>query len=237
MARPHRAVHGRPGGLRGDRVRARGHRGPLRDRAVPRRRPLGRRRRRDLGALDARGSRARAAREHRAPDPARAPDRDELRDARAHVPLHRRGARERARGERRVHVDACTLDHRPRAAGRRGARARAARAEAPRARRALPRHREDRDPGADPREGRARSRQTSARSSRRIPILGERILAPIEQLGEVRLIVRCAHEHYDGTGLPRPPRRRADPARVTDRARLRRVPRDDHRPPVPQVAR
>ncbi|HEX4745999.1 MAG TPA: diguanylate cyclase [Gaiellaceae bacterium] len=34
------------------------------------------------------------------------------------------------------------------------------------------------------------------------PILGERILAPIEQLGEVRLIVRCAHEHYDGTGYP-----------------------------------
>ena len=34
------------------------------------------------------------------------------------------------------------------------------------------------------------------------PVLGERILSPIEQLGEVRLIVRCAHEHYDGTGYP-----------------------------------
>ncbi len=34
------------------------------------------------------------------------------------------------------------------------------------------------------------------------PAVGERILAPIEQLGEVRLIVRCAHEHYDGTGYP-----------------------------------
>jgi diguanylate cyclase (GGDEF)-like protein len=34
------------------------------------------------------------------------------------------------------------------------------------------------------------------------PILGDRILAPIEQLGEVRRIVRCAHEHYDGTGYP-----------------------------------
>ena len=34
------------------------------------------------------------------------------------------------------------------------------------------------------------------------PIVGERILAPIEQLGEVRHIVRCAHEHYDGTGYP-----------------------------------
>jgi HD-GYP domain-containing protein (c-di-GMP phosphodiesterase class II) len=34
------------------------------------------------------------------------------------------------------------------------------------------------------------------------PVLGERILAPIEQLGEVRHIVRCAHEHFDGTGYP-----------------------------------
>jgi HD-GYP domain-containing protein (c-di-GMP phosphodiesterase class II) len=34
------------------------------------------------------------------------------------------------------------------------------------------------------------------------PMLGERILAPIAQLGEVRLIVRSAHEHYDGSGYP-----------------------------------
>jgi HD-GYP domain-containing protein (c-di-GMP phosphodiesterase class II)/putative methionine-R-sulfoxide reductase with GAF domain len=34
------------------------------------------------------------------------------------------------------------------------------------------------------------------------PVMGERILAPIEQLGEVRHIVRCAHEHYDGRGYP-----------------------------------
>ena len=34
------------------------------------------------------------------------------------------------------------------------------------------------------------------------PAVGDRILAPIAQLGEVRLIVRCAHEHYDGTGYP-----------------------------------
>jgi diguanylate cyclase (GGDEF)-like protein len=34
------------------------------------------------------------------------------------------------------------------------------------------------------------------------PLLGERILAPIEQLGEVRRIVRSAHEHYDGSGYP-----------------------------------
>lgn len=34
------------------------------------------------------------------------------------------------------------------------------------------------------------------------PILGERILAPVEQLADVRTIVRWAHEHYDGTGYP-----------------------------------
>jgi diguanylate cyclase (GGDEF)-like protein len=34
------------------------------------------------------------------------------------------------------------------------------------------------------------------------PVLGERILAPIEQLAEVRSIVRSAHEHYDGGGYP-----------------------------------
>jgi diguanylate cyclase (GGDEF)-like protein len=34
------------------------------------------------------------------------------------------------------------------------------------------------------------------------PVLGERILAPIEQLREVRDIVRTAHEHYDGSGYP-----------------------------------
>ncbi|HUG63713.1 MAG TPA: diguanylate cyclase [Gaiellaceae bacterium] len=33
-------------------------------------------------------------------------------------------------------------------------------------------------------------------------LVGERILAPIEQFGEVRHIVRCTHEHYDGTGYP-----------------------------------
>ena len=34
------------------------------------------------------------------------------------------------------------------------------------------------------------------------PILGERILEPIEQLAEVRRIVRSAHESFDGTGYP-----------------------------------
>lgn len=34
------------------------------------------------------------------------------------------------------------------------------------------------------------------------PALGERILAPIEQLESVRPIVRACHERYDGTGYP-----------------------------------
>jgi diguanylate cyclase (GGDEF)-like protein len=34
------------------------------------------------------------------------------------------------------------------------------------------------------------------------PILGERILAPIQQLAEVRRIVRACHERFDGTGYP-----------------------------------
>ena len=34
------------------------------------------------------------------------------------------------------------------------------------------------------------------------PELGEKILAPIERLAEVRSIVRACHEHYDGRGYP-----------------------------------
>jgi len=44
------------------------------------------------------------------------------------------------------------------------------------------------------------------REERRImqqhPELGEKILAPIERLSEVRSIVRSCHEHYDGRGYP-----------------------------------
>jgi diguanylate cyclase (GGDEF)-like protein len=36
----------------------------------------------------------------------------------------------------------------------------------------------------------------------RHPVLGERILAPIEQLAEVRQIVRSCHERWDGAGYP-----------------------------------
>ena len=69
------------------------------------------------------------------------------------------------------------------------------------------------------------------------PILGERILAPdrAARRGPPHraLRPRALRRH----GLPRQPRRRADPARVADRPGLRRLPRDDDRPPVPQVAR
>ena len=34
------------------------------------------------------------------------------------------------------------------------------------------------------------------------PVLGERIIAPIERLQEVRPIVRHCHEHFDGSGYP-----------------------------------
>ena len=106
-------------GLCGDRGGARGNRGSVRDRPLRRRWSLGRRRGRDRRQVEPRRPRARAPREHRAPDPTRPPDRGELREPRAHLPLDRGGARECARGQRRVHVDPRALDHRPRAAGRR----------------------------------------------------------------------------------------------------------------------
>ena len=68
------------------------------------------------------------------------------------------------------------------------------------------------------------------------PELGERIIAPIDRLQEVGAIVRHCHERWDGARLPRRPERRRDPARIADHLRLRRVPRDDDRPPVPEAA-
>ena len=128
----------------------RGHRRTVRDRAVHGRRALGCRRRRRQRSVGSGGSGDGAAGEHRAPDTARAADGGELRDARAHVPLDRGGARKRPRGQRRVHVVPRPLDHRPRTAGRRGARPRRAGPQAPRARRPVPRHRQDRDPVTHP---------------------------------------------------------------------------------------
>ena len=74
-------------------------------------------------------------------------------------------------------------------------------AQAPRARRALPRHRQDRHPGVDPAEARS-ARRRRAELIETHPALGERILAPIEQLADVRPIVRACHERWDGTGYP-----------------------------------
>ena len=68
------------------------------------------------------------------------------------------------------------------------------------------------------------------------PELGERIIAPIDQLRDVCRIVRACHERWDGDGLSRPQGRRGDPARGADHLRLRRLPRDDDGPPVPPRA-
>ena len=123
---------------------------PARGGAVPPR--PGRRRARSRRRDEHRRTRARAPRRHRQPGAARDHERGQLRDARADVPLDRGGARQRARGEGLVHVVARAVDLRhgdrggPRARSRRGS------AQAPRARSALPRHRQDRHPCLDPHE-------------------------------------------------------------------------------------
>ena len=90
------------------------------------------------------------ARRHLVPGGRRAGARAQLREPRGDVRLDGRGAGERARGQRRVHLLAHALDHRHGDAGRRGDGLRGRRAEAARARRALPRHRQDRDPDEHP---------------------------------------------------------------------------------------
>ena len=106
-------------------------------------------------------------------------------------------------------------------------------AQAPRARRAPPRHRQDRHPERHPLEARPADRGGAADRRRRIPELGERIIAPIDRLQDVRPIVRHCHERWDGARLSGRRRRRGHPARVAHHLRLRRVPRDDDRPAVP----
>ena len=152
--------------------------------------------------------------------------------ARAHVPLHGRGARERARGERRVHVLARALDHRHRAARRRGARSR---------RRALKRlelgalfHDIGKigipnsillKPGAADRGG-ARADRDAPRARRADP-RADRPAA--RRLRDRPRLPRALGRR----GLSGPQGRRGDPARGADHLRLRRVPRDDDRPAVP----
>jgi hypothetical protein len=66
-------------------------------------------------------------------------------------------------------------------------------------------------------------------------ILGEQMLEPIGGLlGDVGLVVRSCHERWDGTGYPDGVAGEADPARRTNRLRVRRVERDDDRPLVPE---
>ena len=103
---------------------------------------------------------------HLVPGGRRARARAQLREPRGDVRLDRRGAGQRARGERRVHLLAHALDHRHGAPRRRGDGLRGRRAEAARARRALPRHRQDRDPDEHPAQAGPALRPRSARSSR-----------------------------------------------------------------------
>ena len=95
--------------------------------------------------------RAAPVRRPRAPGEARDRERVELRGARADVRFDGGGARERARGERRVHVHARALDLRSLAPRRQRARPERRRPEAARARRAAARHRQDRRAERDPR--------------------------------------------------------------------------------------
>ena len=68
-------------------------------------------------------------------------------------------------------------------------------------------------------------------------VVGERILRAAPALGRVAPLVRSSHERFDGTRLPRPARRRGDPARRPGRGGLRRVPRDDQPRPYSPARR
>ena len=66
------------------------------------------------------------------------------------------------------------------------------------------------------------------------PVIGERIVVTVPGLEEVARAIRHEHERWDGGGYPDGLKARRDPAGQPHRARLRRLPRDDQRPPVPQ---
>ena len=67
------------------------------------------------------------------------------------------------------------------------------------------------------------------------PVIGERILRAIPGMGSVARIVRHEHERFDGSGYPDGLAGEDDPARQPHHPRLRRLPRDDLRPPVPRA--
>ena len=146
VRRSNRALRDLPGGVRGAQRPTGRELGLVRRRAVHPRGTLGCDRGRLRSRRGVRRPRAGAARRARPPGQARDRERIELRGPRAHVPLDRRGARERARGAGRVHLVARALDHRHGDPRRQRAGSRRRHAEAARARRALPRHRQDRDP-------------------------------------------------------------------------------------------
>ena len=65
------------------------------------------------------------------------------------------------------------------------------------------------------------------------PVIGERILRRTPELAEIAPLVRHEHERWDGGGYPGRAGRRRDPDRAPHHPRLRRLQRDDHRPPLP----
>ena len=66
------------------------------------------------------------------------------------------------------------------------------------------------------------------------PVIGERILRAIPGLGGVARIVRHEHERFDGSGYPDGLAGQAIPLGSRDHPRLRRLPRDDLRSPLPR---
>ena len=118
------------------------------------------------------------------------------------APSSRPSRRSRTRSRRTTSTRRHTRAGSPTCAARRArAAARPRGDEAPRARRALPRHRQDRHPVRDP----AAAGPLTAEEFELVkehPVLGEKILAPIERLADVRPIVRSCHERWDGPGYP-----------------------------------
>ena len=68
---------------------------------------------------------------------------------------------------------------------------------------------------------------------RRHTIIGERILLSAPALRPVARLVRSSHERWDGSGYPDGLAGEEIPLGRPDRVRLRRLRRDDHRPPLP----